>query len=223
MKQLSLTPSTATTNVKKNSTMASGTRGSSIPHFSTTGRATSLQHVLKNVLECDLTSPLYLSVLQHFGGDEDKFNVIDYFLCNQTYFENLSYSETVWRPLLSSSWLWSLTTGSFALVLVGCLMTPSRRCSSILLNSHACPWVLYSRNDTSLQILPWTCDKICMMMTRLACNQAIESSYWRMDNDSDVGLLMGYVLYWLPVELEFMDLDTFPCWFGLHPSLLTSW
>jgi hypothetical protein len=38
-------------------------------------------------------------------------------------------------------------------------------------------------------------DKICMMMTRLACNRAIESSYWRMDNDSDVGLLMGYVLY----------------------------
>jgi hypothetical protein len=53
-------------------------------------------------------------------------------------------------------------------------------------------------------------DKICMMMTRLACNEAIESSYWRMDNDSDVGLLMGYVLYRLPVELEFMDLDTFP-------------
>jgi hypothetical protein len=37
-------------------------------------------------------------------------------------------------------------------------------------------------------------DKICMMTTRLACNQAIESSYWRMDNDSDVGLLTGYVL-----------------------------
>jgi hypothetical protein len=52
-------------------------------------------------------------------------------------------------------------------------------------------------------------DKICMMTTRLACNQAIESSYWRMDNDSDVGLLTGYVLYQLPVELEFMDLDTF--------------
>jgi hypothetical protein len=32
-------------------------------------------------------------------------------------------------------------------------------------------------------------DKICMMTTRLACNQAIESSYWRMDNDPDVGLL----------------------------------
>jgi hypothetical protein len=52
-------------------------------------------------------------------------------------------------------------------------------------------------------------DKICMMMTRLTCNRAIESSYWRMDNNSDVGLLMGYVLYRLPVELEFMDLDTF--------------
>jgi hypothetical protein len=74
--------------------MASGTRGSSVPRFSTTGRATSLQHVLKNDLKCDLTSPLYLSVLQHFGGDEDKFNIIDYFLCDQTYFENLSYSET---------------------------------------------------------------------------------------------------------------------------------
>jgi hypothetical protein len=54
-------------------------------------------------------------------------------------------------------------------------------------------------------------DKICMMTTRLACNRAIESSYWRMDNDPDVGLLTGYVLYQLPVELEFMDLDTFPC------------
>jgi hypothetical protein len=75
--------------------MASGTRGLSIPRFSTTGRVTSLQHVLKNVLKCDLTSPLYLSVLQHFGGDEDKVNVIDLFLCNQMYFENLSYSETV--------------------------------------------------------------------------------------------------------------------------------
>jgi hypothetical protein len=30
-----------------------------------------------------------------------------------------------------------------------------------------------------------------------------------MDNNSDVGLLMGYVPYWLPIELESMDLDTF--------------
>jgi hypothetical protein len=54
-------------------------------------------------------------------------------------------------------------------------------------------------------------DKICMLMTRLACNRAIESSYWRMDNNSAVGLLTGYVLYRLPIELESMDLDTFSC------------
>jgi hypothetical protein len=53
-------------------------------------------------------------------------------------------------------------------------------------------------------------DKICMVMTRLTCNRAIESSYWRTDSDSDVGLLTSYVLYRLPDELEFMDLDTFP-------------
>jgi hypothetical protein len=52
-------------------------------------------------------------------------------------------------------------------------------------------------------------DKICMMTTRLACNQAIESSYWRMDNKLDVGLLTGYALYRLRIELGFMDLDTF--------------
>jgi hypothetical protein len=53
-------------------------------------------------------------------------------------------------------------------------------------------------------------DKIGMMTTRLACNQANKSSYWRMDNDPDVVLLTGYVLYRLPVELECMDLNTFP-------------
>jgi hypothetical protein len=71
--------------------------------------------------------------------------------------------------------------------------------------------------------LPTRHDKICMMTTRLACNWAIESSYWRMDNNLDVGLLTGYVLYWLPIELGSMDLDTFSHWFGLHPSLHTSW
>jgi hypothetical protein len=35
-------------------------------------------------------------------------------------------------------------------------------------------------------------DKICMMTTRLACNRAIESSYWRMDNDPDVGELKEF-------------------------------
>jgi hypothetical protein len=59
------------------------------------------------------------------------------------------------------------------------------------------------------QIYIFSGDKICMMTTRLACNRAIESSYWRMDNNSDVGLLTGYVLYRLPIELESMDLDTF--------------
>jgi hypothetical protein len=56
-----------------------------------------------------------------------------------------------------------------------------------------------------------------MMMTRLACNRAIESSYWRIDNNLDVGLLMGYVLYWLPIELESMDLDTFFQLIGIAP------
>jgi hypothetical protein len=65
-------------------------------------------------------------------------------------------------------------------------------------------------DDSTFVVLCGLIDKICMVMTRLACNRAIESSYWRMDNDSDVGLLTGYVLYRLPVELEFMDLDTFP-------------
>jgi hypothetical protein len=31
-----------------------------------------------------------------------------------------------------------------------------------------------------------------------------------MDNDSDVGLLLVHVLYQLPIDLESMDLDTFP-------------
>jgi hypothetical protein len=67
-----------------------------------------------------------------------------------------------------------------------------------------------SKQDNDQGGICTTVDKICMMTTRLACNRAIESSYWRKDNDSDVGLLMGYVLYHLPIELESMDLDTFP-------------
>jgi hypothetical protein len=63
--------------------------------------------------------------------------------------------------------------------------------------------------DNQYSVCHVVADKICMMMTRLACNRTIESSYWRMDNNSDVGLLMGYVLYRLPIELESMDLDTF--------------
>jgi hypothetical protein len=67
-------------------------------------------------------------------------------------------------------------------------MRPTTR----VLRTH--PIVLSNKN--------FAVDKICMMMTRLACNRAIESSYWRMDNNSDVGLLKGYMLYQLPIELE---------------------
>jgi hypothetical protein len=79
-----------------------------------------------------------------------------------------------------------------------------------MLQRVLCSQVNYCQSDKKLLGCCFWSDKICMMMTRLACNRAFESSYWRMDNDSDVGLLMGYVLYRLPVELEFMDLDTFP-------------
>jgi hypothetical protein len=72
------------------------------------------------------------------------------------------------------------------------------------------PYQTIKGNQGACSQLSTTTDKICMMTTRLACNRAIESSYWRMDNDLDVGLLMGYVLYRLPIELESMDLDTFP-------------
>ena len=54
-----------------------------------------------------------------------------------------------------------------------------------------------SKQDNDQGGICTTVDKICMMTTRLACNRAIESSFWRMDNDSDFGLLTGYVLYWL--------------------------
>jgi hypothetical protein len=95
----------------------------------------------------------------------------------------------------------------------------------ILCRLHPCGQGLITEQDLQMLKRDYLrrVDKICMMTTRLACNRAIESSYWRMDNKSDVGLLTGYVLYRLPIELEFMDLDTFSRWFGMHPSLGTSW
>jgi hypothetical protein len=87
-----------------------------------------------------------------------------------------------------------------------CLSTTFAEYNSLFQALH----VILSIHSLILELVEPLYDKICMMTTRLACNQAIESSYWRMDNDSDVGLLTGYVLYWLLVELEFMDLDTFP-------------
>jgi hypothetical protein len=44
---------------------------------------------------------------------------------------------------------------------------------------------------------------------------------WTMTRMLDYWWAMCFTSYWL-VELEFMDLDTFPRWFGLHPSLRTS-
>ena len=63
--------------------------------FNPGGRATCLKHVLEQILEVDSTSPLYISVLQHFGNDENKFNVIDFFLCDMAFFENLTCVATV--------------------------------------------------------------------------------------------------------------------------------
>jgi hypothetical protein len=76
------------------------------------------------------------------------------------------------------SWLRNLTTDSFALVSVGCLLTPSRRCLSILLNSHTCPWVLYSRNNTSLRILPWTCILMMNQWLPIPSTQTLQQSMW---------------------------------------------
>ena len=45
-------------------------------------------------------------------------------------------------------------------------------------------------------------DKICMKLVRLGCNRAIESSYWRTDNNLDVGLLTGYVLTGYRLNLD---------------------
>jgi hypothetical protein len=82
--------------------------------------------------------------------------------------------------------------------------------SILMSGSYVLARLYLSKQDNDQGGICTTVDKICMMTTRLACNRAIESSYWRKDNDSDVGLLMGYVLYHLPIELESMDLDTFP-------------
>ena len=65
------------------------------PRFSPEGRAKSLKHVLENIFKVDSASPLHKAVLQHFGDDESNFNVIDFFLLNQQFFENLSFDEKV--------------------------------------------------------------------------------------------------------------------------------
>ena len=81
-----------TTSQKKKGTMTTWSKSA---RFNPGGRATCLKHVLEQILEVDSSSPLYLSVLQHFGNDENKFNVIDFFLCDMAFFENLTYIATV--------------------------------------------------------------------------------------------------------------------------------
>ena len=68
-------------------------RSKSAPRFGPGGRSARLKRVLEQVLESDPSSPLCASALQHFGSDEDKFNVIDYFLCDVTLFESLACAE----------------------------------------------------------------------------------------------------------------------------------
>jgi hypothetical protein len=90
------------------------------------------------------------------------------------------------------------------------MISMKRRFANVLENTNVnSSGNLDTYNLFALSMMTTMNDKICMMTTRLACNRAIESSYWRMDNNSDVGLLTGYVLYQLPIELESMDLDTF--------------
>ena len=52
-------------------------------------------------------------------------------------------------------------------------------------------------------------DKICMMTTRLACIELLRARIGEWNHNLNVGLQTGYVLYRLPLELVFMDLDTF--------------
>jgi hypothetical protein len=43
-----------------------------------------------------------------------------------------------------------------------------------------------------------------------------------MDNDLDAGLLMGYVLYRLPIEPEFMDLELLAVFVNLEEIVRSS-
>jgi len=68
---------------------------STSPLFKDGGKAACLVHILEQVFECDKSTSLYKSVLQHFGNDPTRFNVVDYFASEQTYFENLTFYEEV--------------------------------------------------------------------------------------------------------------------------------
>jgi hypothetical protein len=111
------------------------------------------------------------------------------------------------------------------------------------MENHECPSICSSRYMGSFRwwmrggiAFSWT-HVICLDNTSLP-RGVTRFARWRQDLhaiellraqigewtiNSDVGLLKGYVLYWLLIELEFMDLDTFSRWFGMHSSLHTSW
>ena len=52
-------------------------------------------------------------------------------------------------------------------------------------------------------------DKICVMTTRLACIELLRARIGEWNNNLCDGFQLGYVRCRLPLQLEFMDLDTF--------------
>ena len=58
--------------------------------FNPGGRAARLKRALEQVLEADSSSPLRAPALQHFGNDENRLNVTDFFLRDVALFESLA-------------------------------------------------------------------------------------------------------------------------------------
>jgi hypothetical protein len=74
--------------------------------------------------------------LEQFVDDPDSvIDLVVYCANGACYVCNHETVEAAFKFVM----IWNLTTDSFALILVGCLLTPSRRRSSVLLNLHACP------------------------------------------------------------------------------------
>jgi len=58
-------------------------------------------------------------------------------------------------------------------------------------------------------IAPKGSDKICTIMARPACIELLRARIGEWNNNLCDGFQLGYVRYRLPLQLEFMDLDTF--------------